>query len=62
MTNESYWTYRASTPTPQDAPEGLLINRQEWEQLSPGMRREIERQWKAKNHLNNIAIKSQKDN
>jgi hypothetical protein len=43
---KSFWTYRASTPTPTIAelPQGACRGTQaEWEALSPGMRREIAR-------------------
>ena len=40
--HESFWTYKAPAP-PADAPCGMP--RDQWEQLSPGMRREIQRDW-----------------
>ena len=48
MAGEAYWTYQASSPTPDYAslPEGAFNGtRQQWESLSPGMRREIVRQF-----------------
>lgn len=48
MADESYWTYRAATPTPrfEELPEGVFSgSRDGWESLSPGMRREIVRQF-----------------
>jgi len=43
---EDYWTFRAPpTPDVADLPVGTFAGTQEqWEQLSPGMRREIARQ------------------
>lgn len=44
--DESYWTYKAAsrTPTVNDLPKGAFKGTQEqFESLSPGMRREIER-------------------
>jgi len=43
---ERYWTYRAPpTPNVVDLTAGTFAGTQEqWEQLSPGMRREIARQ------------------
>jgi len=46
-TPQSFWSYQASEPTPTVAelPAGAFSGTQEqWEQLSPGMRREITRQ------------------
>lgn len=43
---EDYWTYKAGTPTPDYddlAPETFDGTREDWESLSPGMRREIVR-------------------
>ena len=42
----SFWTYQAATPTPrhEDLPAGVFNGTQDqWEALSPGMRREIVR-------------------
>jgi hypothetical protein len=46
MADESYWSYRASSPTPEysEVPEGAFKgSEKEWYALSPGMRREIVR-------------------
>lgn len=43
MADESYWTYKASTPTPVSPPEGSKLSQKDWHSLSPGMRREIAR-------------------
>jgi hypothetical protein len=46
MTRKSFWSYQASTPTPsfEEIPSGGFNGtREEWESLSPGMRREIVR-------------------
>lgn len=46
MADESYWTYRAGTQTPDysELSEGTFKGtRKQWESLSPGMRREIAR-------------------
>lgn len=40
--HDTFWTYKAPAP-PTDAPCGMP--RDQWEQLSPGMRREIQRDW-----------------
>jgi hypothetical protein len=48
-TPKSFWTYQSDTPTPtvDQLPAGAFAGTQEqFEQLSPGMRREIERQAK----------------
>lgn len=42
--NEWYWTYRAPKPEPQ-APAELSWSSDDWNSLSPGMRREITRQY-----------------
>jgi hypothetical protein len=45
-TPASFWTYQASTPTPDfdDLPAGCFAgDRDGWESLTPGMRREIVR-------------------
>jgi hypothetical protein len=39
--HESFWTYKADSPTPTDSPYGWP--REEWEKLSSGYRREIQR-------------------
>jgi hypothetical protein len=47
QTPKSFWTYQSSEPTPRvdELPAGTFIGTQEqWEQFSPGMRREIARQ------------------
>ena len=47
MSDESYWTYKPAsrTPTVDELPPGAFRGTQEqFSQLSPGMRREIERQ------------------
>lgn len=44
MADESYWTYRGATPTPEAPPEGSKMTLKDWHSLSPGMRREITRQ------------------
>jgi len=44
MKTNSFWSYQSSTPTPHvsDLPDAALLGTQEqFEQLSPGMRREI---------------------
>ena len=44
--SSSYWTYQAATPTPrfEDVPAGAFNGTQaQWEAFSPGMRREIVR-------------------
>jgi hypothetical protein len=49
MSNEKYWTYQASSPTPSfdDLPVGCFGGTEEqFYQLSPGMRREIVRSFK----------------
>lgn len=49
MTDESYWTYKSSFPTPSfDAlPSGCFHGTQaQFESLSPGMRREILRDFR----------------
>lgn len=46
MADEAYWTYRAGSKTPAftDLPLGVFHGtQQQWESLSPGMRREIAR-------------------
>ncbi len=54
MADESYWTYRASTPTPSydDAVRAGAVSDKMteagWNSLTPGMRREIVRAAKAK--------------
>lgn len=43
--HDSFWTYEAPKPQP-DAPAPYVAagwTREQWESLSPGMRREIER-------------------
>ena len=40
MVNEPYWTYKAP-PTPGEAPPDCDMTRDQWQQLSPGYRREI---------------------
>ncbi len=48
MTDEAYWTYRATTATPRfdELPEGAFRGSEaDWHGLSPGMRREIMRQY-----------------
>ena len=56
MADESYWEYKASSPTPSLA-EAIIAKavsfnttEKEWYELSPGMRREIVRA-KFKNNL-----------
>lgn len=44
MADESYWTYKAASPTPATPPEGSKMSLRDWHSLSPGMRREITRQ------------------
>jgi hypothetical protein len=44
MADESYWTYKAATPTPAEPPAGSKLTLRDWHSLSPGMRREIARQ------------------
>lgn len=49
MAGEAYWTYKAATPTPKfdEIPKGAFRGTEtEWQSLSPGMRREIVRQFK----------------
>lgn len=47
MADESYWTYKAASPTPsyEDAIWFGVINvntsKEDWDKLSPGMKREI---------------------
>lgn len=46
-TPKSFWSYHSDTPTPrvEDLPKGVFKGTQDdWETLSPGMRREIARQ------------------
>lgn len=45
---ESYWTYKAASPTPINPPPGSPMTEKEWSQLSPGMRREIWRGYEEK--------------
>lgn len=50
-TPSSFWTYQAGTPTPDfdEIPAGAFSGtRDGWESLSPGMRREIVRQFERK--------------
>ena len=56
MTDESYWTYKAASPTPSywdavwaGAVKQAVMTEADWHSLSPGMRREIVRS--AKNNL-----------
>ena len=42
--NANFWSYTAGIPTPYDPPEDSPMTREQWESLSPGMRREITRQ------------------
>lgn len=55
MADESYWTYRASTPTPTAPPEGSKLTLKDWHSLSPGMRREIARTAKKEAPVNSVA-------
>jgi hypothetical protein len=41
---ETYWTYKAP-PTPSDPPPNSKMTDTEWRSLSPGMRREIWRDY-----------------
>jgi hypothetical protein len=41
---EPYWTYKADDP-PADPPPDTRMTREEWETLSPGMRRQIWRDY-----------------
>lgn len=47
MSDESYWTYKAGSPTPGHAKAvacgAFRGTEQQWESLTPGMRREIVR-------------------
>ena len=44
-TPSSFWSYKSDTPTPSSPPkEAFRGSQQQWESLSPGMRREIARQ------------------
>ncbi len=52
MADESYWTYKAATPTPSYAEawsKGFNGTEQQWYSLSPGMRREIIRSFNKNN-------------
>ena len=40
-TPKTFWTYQSSDETPKAPPH---ITQDDWEKLSPGMRREIKRQ------------------
>lgn len=51
--NEWYWTYRAPKPEPQ-APTELDMSDADWNSLSPGMRREITRQFEKKHRINPV--------
>jgi hypothetical protein len=45
--SKSFWSYQSEKPTPrvEHLPEGTFKgNQDDWERLSPGMRREIHRQ------------------
>lgn len=49
MSDEKYWSYQSSFPTPSfgELPEGCFKGTEaQWHQLSPGMRREIVRTFK----------------
>ncbi len=39
--NESYWTYKASSPTPDGPPLNVSMSDSQWHSFSPGMRRAI---------------------
>ena len=48
MADESYWTYKASSPTPNYEEAwraGFNGTEKDWYSLSPGMRREIVKQY-----------------
>ena len=46
----AFWTYKAPPPAP-GAPAELSIPREQWESLSPGMRREITREYQRNHHV-----------
>ena len=49
MADESYWTYKAASPTPSYEEAwtlGFNGTEQQWASLSPGMRREIVKSYK----------------
>lgn len=51
MADESYWTYKAASPTPlyEEVFDWIFKGtQQQWYSLSPGMRREIVRSVKVK--------------
>lgn len=45
MVDESYWTYKPASPTPAFPPPDSKMTIAEWHSFSPGMRREIWREY-----------------